>query len=1144
MKKSFSKILAMVLLLTMVMSSVVSAESVYTVKEGDVLWRIAKEYDVAWEELAEYNHLDNPHLIYAGQTLKIPGTNETVTVEPTQDTVNITVLATSDLHGRIYPYEYAIDSNDSDAGIAKAATIIKEERALSDNVILMDLGDTVQDNSAELFNNDDIHPMIAALNYLDYDTWTLGNHEFNFEKAFLDRNIANFDGAVLSANLRKTSDKDYYVKPYTIIEKSGVRVAIIGMLPPHIDTWEAAAPEHFDGLYFTSTVEEAKKAIADLDGKYDVLVGAFHLGEEGEHGYEGAAEVAKACPEFDVIFMGHAHSKINDEVVNGVKLIEPGAYGWAVSKAEITVSKKSGVTSVTTSNLETANVEADEDVLQKFAYVHEKSLEDANTVVGQVTEDYIENVDYITGADTVTTMPTAQVVDTSLIDLINEVQMFYAGSEISSAAAFKNDMNLVAGDFKKKDVANIYKYSNTLMGVNITGANLKAYMEWAASYYNTYVPGDVTVSFDENIRGYNYDMFSGVTYDIDISKPAGKRIVNLKLKGADIDDNKTYKLAVNNYRFGTLLGLGLVTDEDKYYDSYSEMQDAGRIRDLIIKYITEEKGGKAVPSVDNNWKIIGNTFEHELKAQALEMVKSGELSVPTSEDGRTPNVKSINIYDLIKEGKFPEYKSLTILHTNDMHGFFIEGDYDGMGAAKLKTVFDSYEAMSDNTLVLDAGDATQGANLVTLSKGETAIEIMNALGYDAMAVGNHEFDYDQTQLLKNVGLANFPVLAANVKKEDGSDFLTPYVIKEVDGVKVAVFGLITPNTVFLSHPDHSLGLTFEDPSTVAKELVPKLSEEADIVVALVHLGDEGTSYTSTELANNVDGIDLIIDGHSHSTYDYGVEENGTLIVSTGSKTANVGVVELALKDNQIVSEDAHLFTKAMSASIEDDADITALVDKIQSVNAEIEEEVVAKTDIVLDGERANVRTGETNLGNLITESLLDISGADVALTNGGGIRTSIDVGDITKGEVLTVLPFGNTVRVIELTGADLIAAVENGIDSYPEAKGAFPHIAGFTVEFDSTKEAGSRVVSLKVGGVEVDKTATYTLATNDYLVSGGDGYSMFKGKKVVAEFGAMDEVLIDFINKNGTEKGELTGRIKDIAQDMTSYLYDLFDLAA
>lgn len=658
----FSIVLALVLLFSSLLSVTAAAESVHVVKSGDVLWKIAQKYGVDWEKLSEYNQLKNPNLILPGQQIRIPDGNTggaSQVVEAAKPVVNagndvtVTVLASADMHGRIYAYEYATDSVDADAGFAKLQTLIKQEKSKNPNTILMDVGDTLQDNSAELFNDLPVHPMVQAMNKMGYDTWTLGNHEFNFEKAFLERNIAAFKGDVIAANIYK-EDGSRFVNPYSIIEKGGVRVAVVGLITPHIPRWEASSPEHFQGLKFNKVVDEARKAIKELEGKYDVLVGAIHEGRDGEYGEVGIKAVAEACPEFDVIFGGHEHAKFDNLEVNGVKLIEPGAYGWALAKAEISVKKDGSgwkVAAVTTKNLESTPAAEDTDILKEFESVHKKSVEDANVVVGKVTEDFLKKVDYITGEATVTTMPTAQIEDTALMDLINEVQMYYTKSEVSSAAAFKKDMNLLAGDFKKKNVADIYKYTNTLMGVNITGANLKKYMEWSASYYNTVKDGDITISFDPKIRDYNYDMFSGVKYEIDISKPAGSRIVNATVGGAPIDDSKTYKLAVNNYRFGTLTSLKLVTESDVYYDSYKLMQDAGRIRDLIGKYISEQKGGVVTPSCDNNWKIVGFNFDHPLKEKVYEMIKKGEIKIPTSEDGRTPNVKSVNVNDLIKEGK-------------------------------------------------------------------------------------------------------------------------------------------------------------------------------------------------------------------------------------------------------------------------------------------------------------------------------------------------------------------------------------------------------------------------------------------------------------------------------------------------------------
>ncbi len=573
--------------------------------------------------------------------------------ESTQKT--ITILATSDLHGRIYPHDYALDAPDSDAGIAKAAAVINSIREEEENVIIIDNGDTIQDNSAELFHERDIHPMVEAMNLIEYDVWTLGNHEFNFGLDILEKNIEAFEGIVLSANTKYESTGEYFVEPYTIMDVDGVRVAIVGMIPPHISRWEASNPEHFEDLVFDKVADATAEVLADLEGQYDVLVGSYHLGKDGEYGDVGIDYIAENFPEFDVIIGGHAHSEIN-ETINGVLLIEPKRWGNRVSRIDIMVDMVDSnydVISIMGENINTNDFEADQSILDAFTDVHEESVANANVVIGQIAADFIARPDYITGMDEITTMPTAQIMDTSVIDLINEVQMYYAESDISSAALFNFGSNLKAGDFKKKDVAFIYKYDNTLMGVNITGENLLEYMEWSVSYYNTYKDGDITISFNPDVRGYNYDMFSGCTYEVDLSQEAGSRIKNVMVKGMALDPTAVYKLSVNNYRFGTLMGLELVTMDDLYYESvamYPEIPD-GRIRDMIIKYTNENKDGVLTPTVDNNWKIVGADLEHEMKDEILQMVKDGEITIPTSEDGRTLNVQALNVFELADTGK-------------------------------------------------------------------------------------------------------------------------------------------------------------------------------------------------------------------------------------------------------------------------------------------------------------------------------------------------------------------------------------------------------------------------------------------------------------------------------------------------------------
>ena len=586
------------------------------------------------------------------QTFDYVREGEVVKGEATSaDEITIAIAATSDVHGRIYPYEYAIDSADNDAGFSMTYPFVQQIREEYPNALVIDIGDTVQDNSAELFNDMDIHPMVECMNMMDYDVWVPGNHEFNFGLPFLERNLEAFEGRVVCANIKNVADGSDYVLPYQIFDIEGVKVAVIGGVAPHVPQWEASAPEHFQGLDFVSPLQATKDAVAEIADQADVIVAAMHMSRNGQYEEEnlsGAYQLAEEIPELDLIVAGHEHATYVEKV-NDTYVMEPGRYGNLVSFSTINLKKVNGewtIVDVKAENLVTKGAEASDEVLEEFKWVHDKSVENANTVIGEITDDFLaEGVDYITGADEVTTMPRTQIEDTAVIDLINTVQMKAADAEVSSAALFNFGSNLKQGEFKKKDVAFIYKYNNTLMGVNISGANLLEYMEWSVSYYNTYKDGDVTISFNPNVRGYNYDMFAGVEYKVDISKEAGNRIVDATINGEEIDPNRIYKLAVNNYRFGTLSSKGWVTKDDVYYDSYEEDQLNSEVRALIAKYVEEDLNGVLSPVVDNNWELIGMSASFN-KADVIEMIKSGEIVIPRSEDGRTLNVKAVNLNEL------------------------------------------------------------------------------------------------------------------------------------------------------------------------------------------------------------------------------------------------------------------------------------------------------------------------------------------------------------------------------------------------------------------------------------------------------------------------------------------------------------------
>ena len=501
---------------------------------------------------------------------------------------------------------------------------------------------------------------------------------------------------------------------------------------------------------------------------------------------------------------------------------------------------------------------------------------------------------------------------------------------------------------------------------------------------------------------------------------------------------------------------------------------------------------------------------------------------------------------------------IVILHTNDVHGAI--GEY-----AKVAALKQAYQAAGAYVLLADAGDFIQGDPTVSASQGKTAIELMNLAGYDVAAPGNHEFDYGYPNLKTLAGEADFPILAANVRYDNAAALGAQTTFTTTDGKKIGIFGLDTPETATKAHPDKIKGVSFlaaQEMFDCAQAQVDALKADGcDYIICLGHLGidAESTGNRSIDLLEKVTGIDVFIDGHSHSTLEEIKEAtNGTgkvgdtVLTSTGTKLANVGMVD--------ISPDGTISTSSLATSeltVTPDAKVAARAEEIQK---EIDADygtVFAKTEVALDGEKANVRTGETNLGDLIADAmlwqagLLD-EGVDAAVTNGGGIRASIAAGDITKKDINTVLPFGNTLYVVKVTGAELLEALEASTYCTPEAIGGFPQVAGieFTVntgaQFD-TKELypGStygkpasinRVMIQTVGGEAFNPEETYTIVTNDFMGAGGDTYYAFKAASSGYDSGVpLDEVVMDYITSelkgvvSKAQYGETDNRIHTIS---------------
>jgi 5'-nucleotidase/UDP-sugar diphosphatase len=502
--------------------------------------------------------------------------------------------------------------------------------------------------------------------------------------------------------------------------------------------------------------------------------------------------------------------------------------------------------------------------------------------------------------------------------------------------------------------------------------------------------------------------------------------------------------------------------------------------------------------------------------------------------------------------------SLTVLHTNDTHTWH-EPQADGNGGVAIQAaVVNQIRTSVENTLLLDGGDRFTGTLYQSTYQGQENVQIMNLLGYDAMALGNHEFDYGEETLLSFVSGLNFPAVAANIDFSafpELDELIDGIAILEVGGQQIGVIGLTTPETSNISNA--SADVVFDsDLVAVAQAAVDGLTEQGiNKIILLTHTGIE----EDLTIAPQLSGVDIYIGGHSHTlmsnAYTAGVREfpivmegtdgNPILYAQAGERTIYLGRLNVIFDAEGVLSS-WNGDTILLSGYITPDPEMQALMEELSGPIEELRATSTgATTDVFLTGDRRVCRVEECNLGNLITDAMRADTGAQIAITNGGGIRADIDTGDVTVGEVFTVLPFGNTVATLELTGADVIAALENGVSAVrlndagqiarDGASGRFPQVSGIRFSFDPTLEAGSRIVSVEVLGEDgtytaIDPAATYTVVTNDFMRRGGDGYSVFAENAITYyDFGRpLNDVLVDYMFANTPIIAETEGRITSV----------------
>lgn len=470
--------------------------------------------------------------------------------------------------------------------------------------------------------------------------------------------------------------------------------------------------------------------------------------------------------------------------------------------------------------------------------------------------------------------------------------------------------------------------------------------------------------------------------------------------------------------------------------------------------------------------------------------------------------------------------TLKIVHFNDLDR--MDEDEGKGGVARLAAVVEAVRANNPHVLVTHGGDSISPSLLSGFDQGAHMIDLFNTLGIDAMAVGNHEFDFGPEVLAERIAQAQFPMLSNNALEPDGSliDGITESLMVDVGDYKVGLFGLTTAGTGVKSTPGP---ITFADPLATAEAMAAKLREAgADLVVALAH-----TDLREDDALFRAAPADLVLSGDDHIlTVQY---DGRTGLVESGSQAEFVTVITLALDTVEGSSGPSFVWEPSFelinTATVEPDARLAEAVQGYaDKLSAELDIEI-GTTEVPLDTRRTTVRGQESAFANLIADAIREAVGADIAITNGGGIRAdrTYDAGTVlTRRDVQSELPFGNKTILIEVSGADVRAALENGVSAVEDGGGRFPHVSGLTFSYDAAKPAGERVTDIEVGGEPLDDAATFKLATNDFMGDGGDGYVMFIGRPRIIDANAaalMARQVIDYIDAAGTIAPAVEGRI-------------------
>lgn len=977
-----------------------------------------------------------------------------------QERVTLKVAATTDVHGRLRGWDYAAGRADSSRGLARAASIVDSlRRAARNRVILVDAGDLLQGNAmtfvAGRLDSLAPHPVVAAMNHMRYDAAAVGNHEFNYGLGVFDRAVAQARFPFLAANTKRL-DGGHQYPGRTMVTRAGVKVAIIGATTPGSMVWDR------DNLRGRLVVEDIVAALphqvdsARAEGA-DVVIVIAHAGLDELTSYDTIAtglpaenpmaRVAKEVRGIDAIVIGHSHREVTDTTINGVLVVQPRNWATSVAVVTLDLERRAGRWALTAKRGETVQSlgwPEQPTLVRRVARAHRAAVQYSTAVIGRTSVAW--------------TTDSSRMVDRPLIDLIQAVQQRESGAELSFASVFTTEARFEAGNITVERLVALYPYENTLRALKLTGAQIRAHLEHTNRYWvvERAAHGTFTVRNDPNIPGYNYDVLQGLDYTVDLAQPVGRRITKLERNGRPVADTDSFTVALNSYRASGGGGYDMLRGAPVVYEGGRE------IRELIIEEIRRRGTLEPADVFTKNWELL------------------------------------------------PPRPSLRLIAMNDMHGAFRPRPVGSLGNrggfAQIATMVRQAQAECAplcTTLVLSGGDLFTGTPPSDLTKGALVVPVLNAIGFAAHALGNHEFDYGQDTLRVRMRQLTAPVLGANVTYANGRDveWIPNDTVLDTPVGKVGIVGIADPATPRTTMPRHVADLRFLPPAPfIQRSAAAMRARGAQMVIVVAHLGGfcnvgnpDDCRGEIFDLARELPAgtVDAIVSGHTHSAV--GTVVNGIPIVQARSSTGALGIVDLDPARRSAPRRP--ILRDVVSDAITPDPVVEPLVAQAVAAVRHIVQ------DTIIFSEARFPREGEQYaLGNLIADAQRAAGRGDVGVMNNGGIRAELRAGAVTYGDLHEIAPFANRLVAITVRGDALLTYLESLVGGTR----LNVHISGVTIDYDPNAPAGNRIRRVRMAdGRELLARRSYRVTMSDFIASGGDGVGL-SGGRAPEELGVVD----------------------------------------